>query len=43
LEVANRILGLLLAALAMQKIIKDGGDLFQRAMLQLQETGIIQS
>ena len=43
LGVANRILGLLLAALAMETIIKATGDVLQEAVRQLQEMGIIRS
>jgi multiple antibiotic resistance protein len=41
LEVANRILGLLLAALAMETIINGAGELLQGAVRQLQEMGVI--
>ena len=41
LEVANRILGLLLAALAMETIINGAGELLQGVMRQLQEMGVI--
>ncbi len=41
LEVANRILGLLLAALAMETIINGAGELFRGAVRQLQEMGVI--
>jgi multiple antibiotic resistance protein len=43
LEVANRVLGLLLAALAMETIINGFGDIFQGAVRQLQEMGIIRN
>jgi len=39
LEVANRILGLQLAALAMETIINGAGELFQGAVRQLHEMG----
>ena len=42
LEVANRILGLLLAALAVETIINGGAELLQDAVRQLQEMGVIQ-
>jgi small neutral amino acid transporter SnatA (MarC family) len=41
LGVANRVLALLLAALAMETIIRATGDVFQQAVRQLQEMGII--
>jgi multiple antibiotic resistance protein len=41
LEVANRILGLLLAALAMETIINGASELLQDAGHQLQEMGVI--
>ena len=41
LGVANRILALLLAALAMETIIRAFGDVFQEAVRQLQEMGMI--
>ena len=41
LGVANRILALLLAALAIEAIINATGELFQQAVRQLQELGMI--
>jgi small neutral amino acid transporter SnatA (MarC family) len=41
LEVANRILGLLLAALATETIINGAGEIFQGAVRQLQEMGVL--
>ena len=41
LGVANRILALLLAALAMEAIINATGDVLQGAVRQLQEMGVI--
>ena len=41
LEVANPILALLLAALAMETIINATGDLAGQVVIQLQEMGII--
>lgn len=38
---ANRILGLLLAALATETIINGAGELFQGAVRQLQEMGVL--
>lgn len=43
LGVANRILALLLAALAMETIINATGDVFQEAVRQLQEMDIIRN
>ena len=42
LEVANRILGLLLTALAKETIINGTGELFQNALNQLQEKGFFE-
>ena len=41
LEVANRILGLLLAALAMETIVNGAGDLVKQLLNQLQAMGMI--
>lgn len=41
LEMANRIVGLLLAALAMETIINGASELLQDAVRQLQEMGVI--
>ena len=41
LEVANRILGLLLAALAVETIVNGTAELLQDAVRQLQEMGVI--
>lgn len=43
LEVANRILGLLLAALAVETIINGSAQLLRDAVMQLREMGVIRS